>query len=95
MTTISTEWAVWIQGMDDVLPTLGRRDAFERAHKANTAAVWNETHPIRGVSDAYRPLVWAVPCQYGPDSPAGEQCGYPADWTVGQVEEAWREWGGE
>lgn len=93
--TISTEWAVWIQGMDNVLPALGRRDAFERAHKANEAAIWNETHRVSRPSDQYLPIVWAQPCQYGPRSPVGERCGYPADWTVGQVEQAWREWGGK
>ncbi|WP_228002169.1 hypothetical protein [Nocardia australiensis] len=83
------QWAVWIQGPDDILPALGRADAFERANTANTAIAWNETHHTPSNSDAYLPLVWAMPCQYGPGSPIGEVG--PA-WTAEQVEAAWKRW---
>lgn len=93
--TISTEWGVWIQGMDEVLPALGRRDAVERAHKANEASVWNERHPGTSPNwELFAPIVWAVPCRYGEGSPIGERSGYPVGWTEEQVEDAWKRWAG-
>lgn len=84
-------WGVHIQGMNDVLPALNRRDAHERAHKANTTAVWNETHREPKPSDSYMPTVWAVPAPYGPDSPLGTVSPY-AGWTAGQIDDAWKRW---
>lgn len=85
------EWGVHIQGVDDVLPALGRRDAHERAHGVNEGIVWDETHREPKPSDIYRPVVWAVPSQFGPDSPLGAVSPY-AGWTVGQIEDAWKQW---
>jgi hypothetical protein len=92
MSTVSTEWGVWIQGTDDVMPALGRRDAHERAHKVNTGIVWGEQHRAPSERDRYLPTVWAVPCEYGTGTPIGKACHYPADMTAGQVEQAWTEW---
>lgn len=90
-TVDASTWAVWILGMDDVLPALGRTDAFVRAHEANTAAVHIETHSTPKPSDRFRPVVWAQPCEYGPGSPVGEISSYTG-WTADQVDEAWKQW---
>lgn len=84
-------WGVHIQGMDDVLPALHRRDAHERAHQANAAAVWSEIHRDPKPSDIYLPKVWAVPAEYGPDSPLGLVSPYEG-WTAEQIEDAWKQW---
>lgn len=89
---ISSVWAVRVQGMNDVLPALGRCDAVERAHKANEGAVRLEANPGLEQWESVVPIVWAAPCQYGPGSPAGERCVYPTDWTAEQVEDVWAEW---
>jgi hypothetical protein len=81
--TVSTEWAVHIHGMDEVLPALGRRDAHERAHKANDAAVWNETHREPDGLDEFRPIIWAVPVRM----PV-----VPDAMTVAEVEQMWEQW---
>lgn len=81
--TVSTEWAVHITGMDDVLPALGRRDAHERAHQANAAAVWNETHREPNGLDEFRPIIWACPVQMP---------SVPDVMTVAEVEQMWEQW---
>ena len=60
--TVSTEWAVHIHGMDDVLPALSRLDAYERANEVNTRTlVMEQGEPVRDPD--YRPVIWAVPTQ--------------------------------
>lgn len=82
--TVTTEWVVHIQGMDDTLPALGRVDAHQRAQKANADILaWEEVRPPSGI-DAFRPTVWAVPLQRNDR---------PQTVTAAQVEADWREWG--
>jgi O-succinylbenzoate synthase len=83
--TVSPEWVVYIQGMDEVMPTLGRRDAFERAQKVNTAIAWDETHREPSGLDVFRPTVWAVPDRWA-RSP------WPPDMAAADVEAQWKEW---
>lgn len=80
--TVSTEWTVHIQGMDDVLPALSRVDAFERAHKANNAALFIE-QANKPADPDYRPIIWAVPVQmpHVPDA-----------MTAAEVEQMWEQW---
>lgn len=77
---------MWIQGVDEVLPALDRRDAHERAQKANTIALWAEVNREPSGLDEFRPIIWAVPRQYGQEfSPY-------AGWAAEQVEDAWKRW---
>ena len=82
---VSRDWVVYVQGMDVVLPALGRTDAFERAHRVNTATVWTETHRAPSGLDEFRPTVWAMPKQY-------VQSPWPRHMTAADVEAQWKEW---
>jgi len=81
--TVTTEWVVHIQGMDDILPALGRLDAHQRAQKANADILaWEQVRPPSDL-DIFRPMVWAVPLQ---------RSDRPQTVTVAQVEADWAEW---
>jgi hypothetical protein len=80
MTT--NNWGVHVQGMDDLMPALGRADALMRAHQVNSTQLWLDGRGSAETSYALRPVVWAVPIQ----TQAYE------GWTAEQVEDAWKRW---
>ncbi|WP_063023643.1 hypothetical protein [Nocardia niwae] len=79
---VSGDWAVHVQGMDDVLPALNRADALMRAHQVNSTQLWLDGRGSAESGYMLRPVAWAVPIQS--DVIAG--------YTTDQVEQAWKEW---